>query len=69
MVFVHVVMPIVHPQWFTPRHIAVFPDHGTSSTALLRRADEALYTANRGGRDGWRIASLEAAGSAGARPA
>ena len=39
--------------------IAVFPDHGTSSTALLRRADEALYAAKRGGRDGWRLATPE----------
>ena len=42
--------------------IAVFPDHGTSSTALLRRADEALYAAKRGGRDGWRLASGRAGG-------
>ena len=49
--------------------IAVFPDHGTSSTALLRRADEALYAAKRGGRDGWRLASVEAPGGAGVRPA
>jgi diguanylate cyclase (GGDEF)-like protein len=48
--------------------IAVFPDHGTSSTALLRRADEALYAAKRGGRDGWRLATAEPAGDAVARP-
>jgi diguanylate cyclase (GGDEF)-like protein len=47
--------------------IAVFPDHGTSSTTLLRRADEALYSAKRGGRDGWRLAG-EPAGDTGARP-
>ncbi len=48
--------------------VAVFPDHGTSSTALLRRADEALYAAKRGGRDGWRLASAERVGESGARP-
>jgi two-component system cell cycle response regulator len=48
--------------------IAVYPDHGTSSTTLLRRADEALYAAKRGGRDGWRLASAEPAADAGARP-
>ena len=37
--------------------IAVFPDHGTTSTTLLRRADEALYAAKAGGRDGWRVAA------------
>ena len=42
--------------------VAVFPDHGTSSTALLRRADEALYAAKRGGRDGWRLAAAQPAG-------
>ena len=47
--------------------IAVFPDHGTSSTVLLRRADEALYSAKRGGRDGWRLAG-EPAGDTAARP-
>ena len=48
--------------------VAVFPDHGTSSTALLRRADEALYAAKRGGRDGWRLAAPQTAGDAAARP-
>ena len=48
--------------------IAVFPDHGTSSTALLRRADEALYAAKRGGRDGWRLATTEPAGETAAQP-
>jgi diguanylate cyclase (GGDEF)-like protein len=47
--------------------IAVFPDHGTSSTALLRLADEALYAAKRGGRDGWRLATAPA-GDTGVRP-
>ena len=36
--------------------VAVYPDHGTTSTTLLRRADEALYAAKRGGRDTWRVA-------------
>ena len=31
--------------------VAVFPVHGAGSTALLRRADEALYAAKAGGRD------------------
>ncbi len=48
--------------------IAVFPDHGTSSTTLLRRADEALYAAKRGGRDGWRLASAQPADGASVRP-
>ena len=39
--------------------VAVFPEHGTSSSALLRRADEALYAAKRAGRDGWRLAAAE----------
>ena len=37
--------------------VAVFPLHGSSSSALLRRADEALYTAKRAGRDTWRLAA------------
>jgi diguanylate cyclase (GGDEF)-like protein len=41
--------------------VAVFPDHGSSSSVLLRRADEALYAAKRGGRDGWRLASADPA--------
>jgi len=36
--------------------VALFPTHGTTSAGLLRRADEALYAAKRGGRDAWRIA-------------
>ena len=37
--------------------VALFPAHGTSSAGLLRRADEALYTAKHAGRDGWRLAT------------
>ena len=51
--------------------IAVFPDHGVSSSALLRSADEALYAVKAGGRDGWRLAAptvLEAAPESGRWP-
>ena len=48
--------------------VAVFPDHGTSATTLLRRADEALYAAKRGGRDTWCLATAEPAAEAAARP-
>ena len=41
--------------------VAVFPVHGAGSTALLRRADEALYNAKRAGRDTWRLADVGAA--------
>ena len=44
---------------------AVFPLHGGSSSALLRRADEALYTAKRAGRDTWRVAEVTVPGEAG----
>ncbi len=44
--------------------VAVFPDHGTGPTALLRAADDALYVAKREGRDAWRLAA-----TSGARPA
>ena len=40
--------------------VSVFPVHGASSSALLRRADEALYTAKRAGRDTWRMAAAGA---------
>ncbi|MCW2544867.1 MAG: diguanylate cyclase with sensor [Frankiales bacterium] len=36
--------------------IAVFPDHGTSASPLLRQADEALYEVKASGRNGWRVA-------------
>jgi diguanylate cyclase (GGDEF)-like protein len=36
--------------------IAVFPEHGTSASPLLRRADEALYEVKDAGRNGWRVA-------------
>jgi diguanylate cyclase (GGDEF)-like protein len=45
--------------------VAVFPEHGTSSTALLRRADEALYDAKRSGRDRWRLAPELVEGTSG----
>ncbi len=31
--------------------VAVFPEHGTTSTAILRAVDAALYRAKHGGRD------------------
>jgi diguanylate cyclase (GGDEF)-like protein len=36
--------------------IAVFPQHGTSVTTLVERADDALYAAKSAGRDTWRMA-------------
>ncbi|MFN2540276.1 MAG: diguanylate cyclase, partial [Mycobacteriales bacterium] len=36
---------------------AVFPSHALSASALLARADKALYDAKHAGRDTWRIAS------------
>ena len=43
--------------------VALFPAHGTTSAALLGRADEALYAAKRAGRDTWRLAPPEPAAS------
>jgi diguanylate cyclase (GGDEF)-like protein len=42
---------------------AVFPAHGASASALLRRADEALYEAKHAGRDTWRLATSAPAGA------
>ena len=36
---------------------AVFPHHGLQASALLQRADQALYDAKHAGRDTWRIAN------------
>jgi two-component system cell cycle response regulator len=36
---------------------AVFPDHGLAASVLLKRADEALYTSKRSGRDTWRMST------------
>jgi two-component system, cell cycle response regulator len=37
--------------------VAVFPDHGSTASRLLRSADDALYAAKDGGRDCWRFAT------------
>jgi GGDEF domain-containing protein len=31
--------------------VAVFPDHGRDPQTLLQRADQAMYSAKRGGRN------------------
>ena len=35
--------------------IARFPDHGTTPDDLIRRADEAMYTVKRGGKNGYKV--------------
>jgi two-component system, cell cycle response regulator len=38
--------------------VAVHPEHGTSASALLRNADQALYEAKRAGRNTYRVATV-----------
>jgi two-component system cell cycle response regulator len=44
--------------------VAVFPEHGTTPSRLLRSADDALYAAKAAGRDCWRFAVLSVDGDA-----
>ena len=37
--------------------VAVYPEHGDSTSLLLRRADDALYEVKSAGRNSWRVAS------------
>ncbi|MBF0142229.1 MAG: diguanylate cyclase [Magnetococcales bacterium] len=45
--------------------VALFPDHGPDSEALLKGADEAMYRVKRGGRNGYHFAGGEAVVSVG----
>ena len=38
--------------------ISVFPSHGTTTSLLLRCADDALYEVKEAGRNGWRVATV-----------
>lgn len=35
--------------------VALYPDHGHDADALLRHADEAMYSVKKEGRNGWRV--------------
>jgi diguanylate cyclase (GGDEF)-like protein len=37
--------------------VAVFPEHGSTASRLLRSADDALYAAKDAGRDSWKFAT------------
>jgi diguanylate cyclase (GGDEF)-like protein len=48
--------------------VAVYPDHGATGAAVLEAADDALYQAKGGGRDGHRVARAKGEGARGAAP-
>ena len=49
--------------------VAVFPEHGSTPSLLLRSADDALYTAKEAGRDCWRYATTSGAAAGFVQPA
>jgi predicted signal transduction protein with EAL and GGDEF domain len=48
--------------------VAVYPDHGATGAAVLEAADDALYQAKGGGRDGHRVARAKGEVAQGAAP-